>query len=278
MGDQPHNPELENPVQQLAERMAQLKAAPVVELVGLVDASGPSAFQMRGQWTFGVNLAGWKSPANGVLRTSPLRLVGEVSKEVLDARFKSLPALAVIRVRARIGTQPPAAGHALVEELLGPARDGELEAEAARLRLPVTHQDDRFGTLTLDRRVNWFEGMAPWGRRSIKLMIPAEEGGGIQAGLATAHDLWDREEAWTRQARQRLVTDLLQLKNDRWLDDNEAPLSAEEFLGRVEADSILVRPGGLVEMWFLDGDMFSGHSLVAKGIVQGGPERADLEG
>ena len=86
------------------------------------------------------------------------------------------------------------------------------------------------------------------------------------------------QEEWNRRVLARASEDLLELKNDSWLEEDEEELDAEKFEARLELESIEVRPDGEFCFWFEDGDLFWGHSITVEGTLEGGPEQADIQG
>ena len=58
-----------------------------------------------------------------------------------------------------------------------------------------------------------------------------------------------------------------------------APLvTQEQFMERMELESIQLLPQGGFEFWFNDGDLFWGHSIHVTGSLESGPESAQMEG
>ncbi|MBF0105916.1 MAG: DUF2262 domain-containing protein [Deltaproteobacteria bacterium] len=58
-----------------------------------------------------------------------------------------------------------------------------------------------------------------------------------------------------------VVSDMLSLKNDVWLDDDEDPLSTKQFLSSIRPADMLVSADGSVELFFDAGDLFFGHQI-----------------
>lgn len=57
---------------------------------------------------------------------------------------------------------------------------------------------------------------------------------------------------------------LLALKNEGWLHEDEDPLSYETFIDLIKLEGVSVYPEGHFEVFFLDGDLFFGHSILVK--------------
>ena len=81
--------------------------------------------------------------------------------------------------------------------------------------------------------------------------------------------------------REYAADDLLSSAND-WAEqmEDEEPqeITKEQFMERMELESIEIRADGSFEFWFADGDMFYGHSIHVSGDMEKGPDRADMEG
>lgn len=59
-----------------------------------------------------------------------------------------------------------------------------------------------------------------------------------------------------------ITTKLLPLKNENWLEENEAELSEGEFINRIKLMSISFSGKGNSELTFNDGDLFWKHEIV----------------
>ena len=123
-------------------------------------------------------------------------------------------------------------------------------------------EDEVLGRFTLDRRVNWFEADVDWLGQTVRLSFDWDEDEAMEDSLRTAKALMADQEEWNRRVLARASEDLLELKNDSWLEE----------------ESIEVRPDGEFCFWFEDGDLFWGHSITVEGTLEGGPEQADIQG
>lgn len=65
------------------------------------------------------------------------------------------------------------------------------------------------------------------------------------------------------EALDAVVAAMFEMKNDNWLSDGEAPLSEAEFRARLTAKSFAVLGSEIVDLFYDDGGMFGGHSVVA---------------
>ena len=183
----------------------------------------------------------------------------------------------VIRVRAQGVSESPFGGpEALLEAFVGnEASDTELNNRAIQLQRRVTFSDSILGTFTFDRRLNWFAGRAVWNGHPVDLQLPTKESQ-VQATLRAAHALWGSQGMWNKRVRDYAVQALLPLKNEHWLEENEAEVTAEQFKERMTLESLTVYPGGSFEFWHNDGDLFCGHSIQISGSISKGPTGADI--
>lgn len=155
--------------------------------------------------------------------------------------------------------------------------DAELEAIAAELRKPVTIDTDTFGVLTLNRRINWFEGTAIWNGESVAISFEARDSRDITSQLETAKTLFADSQGWAKRIGDFAVKEKLELAND-WRDEDAQPITAAEFLRRMTLNAIEIKPDGEFEFWHDDGDMFYGHSIQISGSLKDGLTDSDIPG
>ena len=279
MAKKPALSQRKSPADQLFK---QLAAAPVVEILGVLDASGVGGGWSQGdtRWTLSFSFAAWRI-AGGPLRKQELVVRRKVWEKEIEKYQKLVKPDVVNRIRARVVEKPGdwPGPQALLEKVLGrEKKDAELNAEIERLQQPVKLKDKQFGTFTLDRRVNWFEGKTTWNGRKVRLSLSADEPGDVEKSLEAARKLWRAQPSWQAKVLAYAVKKLLPLKNDNWLDDDQQPLSAAQFQKRMKLESITVGPDGSFEFWHDDGDLFYGHSIQISGSFAKGLFDADIPG
>ena len=82
----------------------------------------------------------------------------------------------------------------------------------------------------------------------------------------------------TLPAIKRFAADaLLDLKNDAWLGDGEKPIDMHGFVSRIFVASVGVRDDG-ANIYFHDGDLFRGHSIIVQLDQSMTPIDADIAG
>jgi hypothetical protein len=137
-------------------------------VAGVVSATGARAVRAGERWALRFTFDTWRVEG-GPLSTAPLALSGEVATAELGATMQRLRAFSVVGARVRLDT-----GELTV---LAPeaVADAELASRAAELSRPATRRDPRFGTLTFNPRVGWFDGTSRWGDREVAVAFQAED-------------------------------------------------------------------------------------------------------
>jgi hypothetical protein len=261
----------------------QLEVAPEAEILGVVGAGGVSGAGSgppdNVQWTVHITLSGWK-PFGGELRKSEIVVRKLVPKAAIRAFMAAMAPYDVVRVKVRWSENNVfGSPQALLTELIGKDdSDPQLNAYALELQEPVTFADAEFGSFTLDRRVNWYEATPEWCGGPIRLMIPADGLREREKSLSVARRLWAEQEEWQRKITACATRELLGLKNDSWLDEDEAEVTEEEFARRMVLESISIQADGAFEFWHNDGDLFWGHYIMVSGNLTDGPNEAGIHG
>lgn len=262
-------------------RSAQASAqapAPDSELItGVVDATGAAGVQHgpNAPWVLKFTLDGWRG-ADGIIHPARLRLHRTVAEGEVRAMRLRIHPYRLIRAWVRFAAPDSAE---LLELVDAPVPDDDPLWERAReLAAPVTHEDPRFGTLTLDRSVGWYQGTAAWAGAAVRLNLAAANDAELADALQAAGRLWDDQEGWNERIQAYAVQELLEVKNESWLDEDKAELTPAEFRARMRLESITVWSDGGFDFWHDDGDLFWGHSIQVSGDLHEGPTSADIPG
>lgn len=95
-------------------------------------------------------------------------------------------------------------------------------------------------------------------------LYPGEEDD-LEPALQRARELLAGFSDYSRPAEAYAVQELLPLKNEHWLedlgDDEEPPLTPEQFTSRMTLDALVFYAEGDVTFYYDDGDMFYGHTI-----------------
>ena len=244
-------------------------ASELSEVVGVVSLTGQGGWRPCDQYEVHCfEFAAWRG-ADDVLVEKPLTILRPVKK--VGKAFDDFKAATVHRVQLLLSVDQTRA--VFVKEL-DSAEDEELEGIGRRLKEPVVIQTAQFGLLTLDRRINVFEGQVNWNGQMVSLTIQPDENLDISNQMKTAETLFSDSQVWGEKVRKFAVREKLDLANE-WQDEE---ISEEEFLRRMTLESISIRPEGRFEFWHDDGDLFWGHSIQICGSLKEGLTFSDIPG
>lgn len=238
-----------------------------------VHGAGVSRAGPDGPWTLRVTLEPWRHPRAGI-QSRPLVLSRACTAAELDAfRARLRP---YKPLTARVGLHDYVSGE-LLELVDAPVDDRRMAARAAELAARPTRRDPRFGTLTLVGQAR-YEAAATWNGSAVVLQLEGEDDD-LAAALAAARALWDDEAGWHRRVQDHAVAELLELKNENWPDDDDAPpLTPDEFRARMRLETIAVTPEGEFEFYHEHGDLFWDHVVQVGGSLREGVTHAGVEG
>jgi hypothetical protein len=244
---------------------------------GVVDALGPSGSQpgSKGPWRLSFTLEAWRD-GKGELHTTKLEVEQTASERAVDELMERIPTNAIFVFDVTI-TGP---SNAKLLAVLGPPKrkDAELEAILRALTKPKKLKAAPFGTFTFDRALGWYSARVKWGGKMIRLYLSPENEDELERLLEVARKLFKGQERWTRRVQTFAVKELLELKNDYWLDEDEPKVSAKQFKQRMKLESISVDDDGEFTFTHADGDLFWGHAIAVGGNLKDGPNDADIPG
>ena len=257
------------------ETLASVDSAKCEYVKELTEITGVVSLSSQGGWpkcddyeVHCFEFAAWRR-SNESLVEKPLTIL----RPVRDAgkAFNDFEDASVHRVQVLLSADQT---RAVFAKRIGSAVDVDLEKIGQRLKEPVVVQTERFGALTLDRRVNWFAGQATWNGQVVSINIQPDDNFDLTNQLKTAEVLFSDSKAWGQKVREFAVQEKLELAND-W---QEEEVSEEEFLERMTLESISIQPEGRFEFWHNDGDLFWGHSIQISGSVEEGLTDSDIPG
>ncbi|MBU3092844.1 DUF2262 domain-containing protein [Clostridium sp. CF011] len=261
--------------------LEQLGSCPISEVIGIVDINGVSAGRTGGEklWTLGVKLVAWRV-VKGYLKTEPLHIRRKVTHEELNDIRNMIRPETIIKINARVIEESVfGRSDALFEGLIEfVSNDNELNVYLEELKKPIIYIDSILGTFTFNRQVNWYIGDISWNGKSIKLNLSVYEPEGINLGLQVAKTLWEDQVTWNNRVCKYAVHELLKIKNESWLEEEEDKVTSEQFRNCIILEEITINPNGEFEFWHNDGDLFWGHSILISGNLTDGPNDADITG
>ena len=224
-------------------------------------------------WTASIGLTAWMEEDSPDIHKGEFILYTIGDDQLLEILRRRAAPDAIIKFKGRISEE---GRKLLLLDLPEPGFDPDLKAILEEQKKPVTFDEDGLGAFTLNRQVDWFEAEVDWLGTAISLVFDREEDRAdcvknAKALLAGAED-------WDRRVREYAAGELLDLANDWAENAEEGEVTGEQFMERMELESIEIRGDGSFEFWFSDGDMFYGHSIRVSGDLENGPDEAQMEG
>ena len=227
-----------------------------LNILAVTGASGFGGGRSQGEklWTASIGLTAWMEEDSPDIHQGGFRLVALADDRLMDYLRQRVPRDFIIKCRARLSLD---GSRLLMLELPQPGFDPDLKAILDEQKKPVSTWVEGLGTFTLNRTVDWFEATVDWLGSEIALDFDR----GVPEEMASAQE--------TGRALMASQAD----------EDSGAPLvTQEQFMERMELESIQLLPQGGFEFWFNDGDLFWGHSIHVTGSLESGPESAQMEG
>lgn len=207
-----------------------------------------------------------------------------LSKNLTDGELEAIQATvkreSLVKFKVKLSKVSPFGdARAQLVSILDTPDDAELKAVLEKFREPVEITHPEFGALVLNRSVDWFEGTVNWMGEPIRVSVSLdEESGSSESSIKTLEALYSGASDWSKKITDYAVSELLELKNDNWLMDDQEELTASDFINSMKLESITVYPDGEFEFWHNDGDLFWGHSILISGSLSEGPNDADIPG
>ena len=190
--------------------------------------------------------------------------------------WDDFPKHSIQKIRALLSSDRT---RAIFKEALPPqGQDKELEAISTGLQNPVSIETKRHGTLKLDRSINRFVGKTKWSKKSVDISLDASNEKLAEKAIATAEILWSSQAKWKNEIEALAATELLDLKNDSWLQEGETALTKKKFITAMSLTSISIDSDGSFTFFFNDGDLFWGHMIIVSGDPGKGPTEAKIGG
>ena len=228
-------------------------------------------------WRASIGLTAWMEEDSPDIHRGEFVLSTIADDRLLGVLQRRAPQDFIIKFKGRVSEDGK---RLLLLDLPEPGFDPDLKAILEEQKKPVTFWEEGLGTFTLNRQVDWFETELDWLGTEISLTINMEEE--REEALRNAKTLLASAADWDKRVRAYAADELVSLANDWSQDmdeDGETPtITREQFMERMELESIEIGGDGSFTFWFGDGDLFYGHSIRVSGDLEHGPDEASMEG
>ena len=272
-GEQPEEEQrVQNPENKQFKAFAAKFLPEELTILAVTGANGFGGGKTRGEtlWTASIGLTAWMEEDSPDIHRGEFVLSTVGDEQLLEVLRRRTRPDFIIKFRGRVSEDGK---RLLLLDLPEPGFDPDLKAILEEQKKPVTFWEEGLGTFTLNRQVDWFETEVDWLGGQISLVFDAGED--RAEVLQRAKTLLSGAADWDERIRAYAADDLLVSAND-WAEDEE--ITREQFIQRMELESIEIRADGSFEFWFADGDMFYGHSIHVSGDMEHGPDDAAMEG
>lgn len=246
---------------------------------GVIEIEGVVSLKRQGGWNRGpyhvhcFELAAWRIPGEEV-RRNKLTVLRPIKNH--QSWGDDFPAGGISRFKILLSDDDSRAIYA-GESSEAPTQN-DLNAIAKELTQPLVINSERYGKIEFDRSVGWFEGSADWNGQEITVTFNIDSEERLDSAIAVADQLFNDQQSWKRKVDQFAVDELLELKNESWLQDDEETVTPDAFIAKMQLTSVTITPEGNLTFWHDDGDLFWGHSIQVWGSLQDGPTDADIPG
>ncbi|MGL5062468.1 MAG: DUF2262 domain-containing protein [Microcoleus sp.] len=120
----------------------------------------------------------------------------------------------------------------------------------------------RLGKLRYSFENNCYEAQITFKQGQISIDIETEDRDNIVSLLDRADRCVCQLVIYDENAKKYAARELLELKNQTWLDENEEPLTMEKFKSCMILESLVISSEGDVQFYYNDGDLFWGHYIL----------------
>jgi hypothetical protein len=193
-------------------------------------------------------------------------------QQIKELQGKILPdAIVSLKVRQKEDT------FLLVEIIENKNVNEELEDILKEQTRPIIYTDETLGEFILNKRFNIYTGRIKWNNKAIKLNIEKYTGKRLNEVFIVANELFKEQSMWDKKIKEFAAEKLLKLKNESWLEEGENKITAEQFVKKMELESIDVSLKNKFEFCFDDGELFWGHGITVYGNLEKGPMKAEME-
>ena len=135
-----------------------------------------------------------------------------------------------------------------------------------RNRMPAaTISHPALGALTFDPLIKCYASRRTFDNREVSFHI-APDGdpeipGAFDGSLRRASAVCANLPQLVRRGKEFAAENLLELKNEAWIDEEEEPVTAEQFMQLMTLEGFSCESDGTVIFYFEDGDLFWGHCI-----------------
>lgn len=132
--------------------------------------------------------------------------------------------------------------------------------------------------LRYDETIAAYTGRVDIAGTPVELQLYTDADDVLEPALRRAREVLAEFAKYDRRAQAYAARELLPLKNDLWLEEDEAPVTAAQFQQRMTLEALIFYAEGDVTFYYQDGDLFWGHTIEVGLDAAGDFNRAHIAG
>jgi Uncharacterized protein conserved in bacteria len=139
-------------------------------------------------------------------------------------------------------------------------------------------KDSVIGLLSFNEQMQNFQANCNVNGKDFTLSIAVNDRSKVLDLLPILRNRFDQLEEMDSVAKNFAAEELIRLKNDSWLEPHEKAVTKQSFKTSMSVNHISFTPSGELEMYYDEGGLFWGHSIVVFVDKHGQPKKADICG
>lgn len=117
------------------------------------------------------------------------------------------------------------------------------------------------GNLFYNAELDCYKEEINLGEVSIRLILESDGETSTEGSLNKAVDILPQLTHYIEVTKQYAVEQLLKLKNNSWLEEDEEPVSSQAFKELMVLNCLVFYPNGEITFYYDDNDLFAGHQI-----------------
>lgn len=248
-------------------------------VTGIISPLGVGGIcELGGSWSITFQLLVWRE-AGGPIETKPLRIEKPILGEIFFTLWRwRLRKGQTIRLRVQEMEKPPHIMRTVeMLGLQGRPRDPELAEAAHAILNPADITHPKLGILKASETFHdIYEAEGEWCGIPVKLALEAGEHS-IEEAADHLYNALQRQAEIDALFRQRIVDDYYDIWAEGWAREGEY-VDRADWIARISPANVDMDGSGAISIYYDDGDLFAGHSLIASMSPDGEIEEAMLVG
>ena len=220
-----------------------------------------------------INISSWKLKGESKARREKLIVFRSVKPT--HNYFNEIPKFEIIEAEVFLNTEMKRAVMKSGKILLNPPK--EMIDEKRYVEAQKFIKIEGVGSFEFDHEMQFYSRNINWLDKEITLIIDVEEQNEITDELNTLRRLLGNKEKYSQTVWEYAIEKILGLKNESWLNPEEKPMTKEEFMEKVELESIRIYREDGFEFGFNEReDIFNGGYFLISGTTKKGGNGYDI--